>query len=78
MSIPRWYCPESHQTFSLLTGCFAARLSGTLIELEALANGLHLDIELPGVLRWIRRRLQGVYAALHLLKGLMPELFASA
>jgi len=89
--IPRWYCPESHQTFSLLADCFAARLSGTLIELEAvvlaaeqapsreaLADGLRLDIELPGVLRWIRRRLQAVYAALHLLKGLMPELFASA
>ncbi len=45
---------------------------------EAAADGLRLDIELPGALRWIRRRLQAVYAALHLLKGLMPERFASA
>ena len=89
--VARWYCPEGHTTFSLLPDCLAARFSGTLIELEAvvlaaeqapsreaLADGLRLDIELPGVLRWIRRRLQAVYAALHLLKGLMPELFASA
>ena len=45
---------------------------------EAAADGLRLDIELPGALRWLRRRLQAVYAALHLLKGLMPEHFASA
>ena len=89
--IARWYCREGHCTFSLLPDCFAARLSGTLIELEAVvaaaeqaasreaaADGLRLDIELPGALRWIRRRLQAVYAALHLLKGLMPEHFASA
>ena len=89
--IARWYCREGHCTFSLLPDCFAARLSGTLIELEAvvaaaeqapsreaLADRVRLDIELPGALRWIRRRLQAVYAALHLLKGLMPELFASA
>ena len=43
--------------------------------LEAAANSLRLDIELPGALRWLRRRLQGVYAALHLLKGLMPDRF---
>ena len=89
--IPRWYCPESHHTFSLLADCFAARLSGTLSELEAVvlaaeqassreaaADGLRLDIELPGALRWIRRRLRAVYLALHLLRGLMPEPFASA
>jgi hypothetical protein len=33
--IPRWYCPPGHGTFSLLTDCFASRLSGTLPELEA-------------------------------------------
>jgi hypothetical protein len=88
--IARWYCPESHCTFSLLPDCFAARLSGTLLEVEAVvraaeqapsreaaADGLRLDIELPGALRWMRRRLQGVHLALHLLRGLMPEPFAS-
>ena len=32
--IARWYCPESHTTFSLLPDCLAARLPGTLAELE--------------------------------------------
>ena len=76
--IPRWYCPESHCTFSLLADCFAARLSGTLTEVEAVvrlveqassreaaAEGLRLDIELPGVLRWLRRRVQPIHLALH-------------
>ena len=33
--IARWHCPESHTTFSLLPDCLAARLPGTLAELEA-------------------------------------------
>ena len=32
--IARWYCRESHQTFSLLPDCLAARLPGTLRRLE--------------------------------------------
>ncbi len=87
--IARWYCPTGHRTFSLLPDCLAARLSGTLAEveavvcaveqaagLEAACEELRLDIELPGALRWIRRRVQAVHASLHLLKGLLPELFA--
>ena len=35
--IARWYCPHSHTTFSLLSDCLAARLPGTLDELEAVA-----------------------------------------
>ncbi len=86
--IARWYCRESHCTFSLLPDCFAARLSGTLVEVEAVveaaeqamsreaaADELRPDIELPGGLRWLRRRLLPVYAALHLLKGLMADQF---
>jgi hypothetical protein len=59
--IARWYCAESHTTFSLLPDCLAARLPGTLDELESIvaaaeqapsleaaANVLRLDIELPG------------------------------
>jgi len=87
--IPRWYCPEGHCTFSLLADCFAARLSGSLQELEevvvaaeqaksqeAAADALRLDIELPGALRWIRRRLKAVRTALILLLGLFPDLLA--
>jgi hypothetical protein len=88
--IARWYCPTGHRTFSLLPDCLAARLSGTLGEveevvreaeqaagLEVACQGLRLDIELPGALRWIRRRVRAVHASLHLLKGLFPGLFAT-
>jgi len=33
--VARWYCPESHRTFSLLPDCLASRLSGSLGEIEA-------------------------------------------
>ena len=85
--IPRWYCPESHCTFSLLADCFAARLPGTLCEaetvvvevegassLEAAADQSRLDIELPGAIRWTRRRVKAVHACLTILLGLLPEL----
>jgi hypothetical protein len=87
--VPRWYCPEGHCTFSLLADCFAARLSGSLAEVEgvvvaveqsrtreAAAEALREDIELPGALRWIRRRLKPVQAALTLLLGLFPDLLS--
>jgi hypothetical protein len=88
--IARWYCPQGHRTFSLLPDCLAARLPGTLAELEAVVGAveqarsleaacadLRLEIELPGVLRWVRRRVQSVHASLHLLKGILPERFES-
>lgn len=86
--IPRWYCPQAHRTFSLLPDCLAARLSGSLHELEAVvvaveqaksleaaADRLRLDIELPGAMRWIRRRVKYVHASLTIVLGLLPELF---
>ena len=42
---------------------------------EALADELRLDIDLPGALRWLERRLGPVTAALIALKGLYPERF---
>jgi hypothetical protein len=87
--VARWYCPQGHQTFSLLPDCLAARLPGTLAEVEAVvlacerapsreaaADRLRRDIELPGALRWVRRRLQRVHAALTVLCTLRPDLFA--
>ena len=88
--IARWYCPESHTTFSLLPDCLAARLPGTLDELEAVvaaveqapslmraADLLRPDgIELPGVLRWLRRRVRLVHHALRHVLGLLPDQFA--
>jgi len=86
--VARWYCPEGHCTFSLLPDCLAARLSGTLSEveavvraaeqapsLEALCDSERLDVELPGALRWVRRRVQGVHAILTTLRGLLGEPF---
>jgi hypothetical protein len=87
--VARWYCPAGHCTFSLLPDCLSARLSGTLDvleglvraaeqapSLEALCAEQRLDIELPGALRWIRRRVQDVHSALHRIKGLLGEAFA--
>ena len=62
--IARWYCRESHTTFSLLPDCLAARLPGELDTLEAVvahaeqapslaaaANALRRDaVELPGAM----------------------------
>ena len=88
--IPRWYCPQAHRTFSLLADCFAARLPGSLVELEAVvaeveqAKSLEAaadrlrsdDIGLPAAIRWTRRRVKQVHALLTTLIGLLPELFA--
>jgi len=86
--IARWYCRAGHCTFSLLPECLAARLSGTLAEVEAVvatveqarsqeaaADVLRPEILLPGALRWLRRRVQRVRAALVILRGAFPELF---
>jgi hypothetical protein len=87
--VPRWYCPEGHCTFSLLADCFAARLPGSLTELEqvvveaeqaasleAAANRVRTDdIALPGALRWTRRRLQQVHPILEILIALIPQLW---
>jgi hypothetical protein len=85
MRVARWYCRDSHETFSLLPDCLAARLIGSLDEVEqvvvkvegqasveAAASALRPDIELPGAMRWVRRRLKGVRTALLALLTLMP------
>ena len=86
--IARWYCPESHTTFSRLPDCLAARLAGTLAELEdvvataeratsleAAANAVRRDpIELPGAMRWLLRRIRLVRRAPRRLPGDGPRL----
>ena len=88
--IARWYCRQGRCTFSLLPDCLAARVPGTLAEVDASCpsrragqepgGGVYesapSEIELPGVLRWVRRRVQAIHASLNTLKGLMPERFA--
>ena len=92
--IPRWYCRESHTTFSGLPDFLAARLPGTLDDLETvvvMAEGAESQeeaanevrcpedddaIELPGALRWLRRRLDLVYDVLTRVIGLIPDKLA--
>lgn len=87
--VARWYCPEGHITFSLLPDCLAARYSGSLRAIEATvvqveqakslqgaADRLRLDIELPGAMRWARRRVQSIHVSLTVILGLLPERFA--
>ncbi len=85
--ISRSYCPEGHCTFSLLPDCLSSRLPGSLIEVETAINEvenapsqeaavrtLRIDVELTGVLRWIRRRLFLIRTTLNLLTELVPVL----
>lgn len=84
--IARYRCARSRVTFSLLPDFLAARLRGTLDEveqvvcvaersrsLEAAADELRPDIEFAGRVRWVRRRVSAVRAALLTLVTLMPE-----
>jgi hypothetical protein len=84
MRITRWYCRDAHTTFSLLPDCMAARLVGSLDEveqvaaaaetmgIEAAAQDLRTEIDLPGAMRWIRRRRDAVRAALLALITALP------
>ena len=85
--IARWYCRDSHTTFSLLPDCLAARLPGELDTLEAVvahaefapslaaaADEVRRDtVELPGAMRWVERRVRLVHHVLTIVIGLLPE-----
>lgn len=78
LRVARWYCPEGHRTFSLLPDFLAARLPGLLTAIEdtVIAAGLAKSVEaaadalrgddvtLPSGVRWLRRRVRAVQAAL--------------
>lgn len=92
--VARWWCPAARKSISLLPAFLAARLSGTLDEVEAVvaaveqAGGVTAALEavhpaeaenaigLQGALRWMRRRVSAVHAALLAIITLMPERFA--
>jgi hypothetical protein len=87
--IARWYCRTAHATISLLPDFLCSRLTGSLAEVEAVvaaadaaptqesaSEALRSDIELPGALRWLRRRRQLVHAGLAAAIGLLPGLLA--
>jgi len=85
--VARYYCPRARSTISLLPDFLAAHLSGELDEVErvvcgaekarsveAAADELRVDdVGLPGAVRWVRRRLGRVRAALLILVSLMPD-----
>jgi len=86
--IARWYCPDGHQTFGLIPDCLSSRFSGTLDDIESIINivensssqekaadNIRLDIDLPGALRWIRRRIFLVKSTLTILIISCPFLF---
>ena len=88
--IARYYCRESHQTFSLLPVFFAARMPGTLAQMEGVVAELERDgtdlqevrkvhgnryIDDSSVWRWARRRQRHVQAFLTLVIGLFPQRF---
>jgi hypothetical protein len=85
MRVARWYCPAARETFSLLPDCLASRLGGSLDDVETVvvaseattvervAQAIRVEeVELPGALRWLRRRRGGVHAALLALVTAMP------
>ena len=86
LRIARWYCPEGHRTFSLLPDFLAARLPDLLDSIEESVTVAHSaksleaaadlvrgpDIGLPGAIRWLRRRVQSVRAALAAVTRLVP------
>ena len=88
--VPRWYCRESHTTIGLLADCLSSHLPGTLDDLEAVAvaaegaasleaaaNDVRRDaIELPGAVRWVRRRVRLVHDVLARVIGLIPDKLA--
>ena len=87
--IARCYCPTEHTTISLLPDCLCSRLTGSLAEVEAVvaaadtaptqeaaSEALRPNVELPGALRWLRRRTRLVHAGLSAVIGLLPGLLA--
>jgi hypothetical protein len=87
--VARMYCREAHATISLLPDFLCSQLTGSLAEVEAVvavvegastqeaaSEALRPDVELPGALRWVRRRTRLVHAGLAAVIGLLPGLLA--
>ena len=86
LKIPCWYCRKGHTLISLLPDFLCSRLSGTLkyVEevvleaqkypsLERAAENIRPDIELPGALRWLCRRIKYVKSVLTRSAGILPQ-----
>jgi hypothetical protein len=91
LRIGRYYCRKGQTTFSLLPDFAAARLSGTLDEVEqavelaesastltAAACALRPELnDERSAVRWLRRRVQAVGTALSALVTWLPDLFGT-
>lgn len=82
--VVRYYCPDAHQSVSLLPDFFASRIPGTLDEVEYAVNiaaksssleeaafTLRPEVKLPAGLCWLRRRIKYVDEILAILTGLL-------
>jgi hypothetical protein len=92
LRIARYYCRKGQTTFSLLPDFAAARLSGTLVDVEqaievaesastlvAAARALRPELaDERTAVRWLRRRVQAVQSALSALVTSLPGLFGTA
>jgi hypothetical protein len=92
LRIARYYCRKGQTTFSLLPDFAAARLSGTLVDVEqaievaesastlvAAARALRPELaDERSAVRWLRRRVQAVQTALLALVTSLPGLFGTA
>ena len=88
--VRRFRCLQSGSTVSLLPDCLAARLSGTLAEVEATVRAVDESSNLreaadevrphgvgeAAARRWLQRRALLVAACLELLRSLYPDRFA--
>lgn len=87
LCIARWYCPQGHQTFSLVPDFLASRFPGLLTSIEAAAIAAKevgtmeraadalrgVEVTLPSALRWLRRRVRAVQVALEAVWRLVPQ-----
>jgi len=86
--VPRFYCRKGKTTFLLLPEFLAARMTGTLAEVEAVvvaaqegptqeaaAKKPRPDIDPPGALRWMRRRTQPIAFACLAVATMYPQEF---
>ncbi len=74
LPLPAGTCPQSHTPCSLLPDCVAARLPGTLPELETAADQVgRARLELPGATRGLRRRVRLGQQVLRPVIGLLPQ-----
>lgn len=88
LKVARYYCPESHRTFSLLPDFMAARTPGTLRQFECAAAAMEQGATAleaaretrpgypvcdNGMRAWARRRQRAVACCLALLASLLAD-----